>query len=70
MIGISMHSMFPAISRLHELQGLNLLIPIVDQIKYVQSLKENAIDIPSQSAITEGECMVILVCKLRPLVCG
>lgn len=35
-------------------QGLNILIPIIDQIKYVQSLKEKAIDIPSQSAISEG----------------
>jgi len=32
--------------------GLNILIPILDQVKYVQSLKEIAIDIPQQSAIT------------------
>ncbi|KAI1301948.1 Stomatin-like protein 2, mitochondrial [Halotydeus destructor] len=32
--------------------GLNLLIPVLDNIKYVQSLKEIAIDIPKQSAVT------------------
>lgn len=32
--------------------GLNILIPIVDKVKYVQSLKEIAIDVPKQSAIT------------------
>eukprot|EP00794_Sanderia_malayensis_P009598 gene9598-10585_t len=32
--------------------GLNLLIPIIDEIKYVQSLKEIAIEVPQQSAIT------------------
>lgn len=34
--------------------GLNILIPIVDKVKYVQSLKEIAIDVPKQSAITSG----------------
>ncbi|KRZ58087.1 Cactin [Trichinella nativa] len=32
--------------------GLNILVPIIDQIKYIQSLKEIAIEIPQQSAIT------------------
>merc|ERR1719348_1575595 len=32
--------------------GLNLLIPVIDKVKYVQSLKEIAIDIPQQSAIS------------------
>ncbi|XP_026157366.1 stomatin-like protein 2, mitochondrial isoform X1 [Mastacembelus armatus] len=32
--------------------GLNLLIPILDRIRYVQSLKEIVIDIPEQSAVS------------------
>ncbi|XP_044044571.1 stomatin-like protein 2, mitochondrial [Siniperca chuatsi] len=32
--------------------GLNFLIPILDQIRYVQSLKEIVIDIPEQSAVS------------------
>ncbi|ORY53139.1 hypothetical protein BCR33DRAFT_756958 [Rhizoclosmatium globosum] len=33
--------------------GLAILIPFIDRIKYVQSLKENAVEIPTQSAITQ-----------------
>ncbi|ODV94862.1 hypothetical protein PACTADRAFT_50716 [Pachysolen tannophilus NRRL Y-2460] len=32
--------------------GLAILIPILDKIQYVQSLKETAVEVPSQSAIT------------------
>lgn len=32
--------------------GLNILVPIVDRVRYVQSLKEIAIDVPQQGAIT------------------
>ncbi|KAI9313444.1 hypothetical protein BX666DRAFT_1864341 [Dichotomocladium elegans] len=33
--------------------GLNILVPVIDRIKYVKSLKETAIEVPSQSAITQ-----------------
>lgn len=32
--------------------GLNILLPIIDRVRYVQILKELAIDVPEQSAVT------------------
>jgi hypothetical protein len=34
--------------------GLNFLVPFIDRIKYVKSMKETAVEVPSQSAITQG----------------
>lgn len=34
--------------------GLNFLAPIIDSVKYVQSLKEMAIEVPSQKSISSG----------------
>lgn len=45
----------PNASHLSFLQGLNFLIPILDRIRYVQSLKEIVIDVPEQSAVSLGE---------------
>lgn len=35
--------------------GLNFLMPILDSVKYVKTLKEVAVSVPSQSAITQGK---------------
>ena len=43
-------------------QGLNILIPIIDEIKYLQSLKEIAIEVPQQSAITRGDYSFTNLC--------
>ncbi|XP_077257913.1 stomatin like 2 [Temnothorax americanus] len=32
--------------------GLNILLPVIDKVRYVQILKELAIDVPQQSAVT------------------
>jgi regulator of protease activity HflC (stomatin/prohibitin superfamily) len=32
--------------------GLAIMVPFIDRISYVKSLKESAIEIPSQNAIT------------------
>uniref|UniRef100_A0A8C3E4G4 Stomatin-like protein 2, mitochondrial n=1 Tax=Corvus moneduloides TaxID=1196302 RepID=A0A8C3E4G4_CORMO len=39
-------------ARAAEGQGLNFLIPLLDRIRYVQSLKEIVINVPEQSAVT------------------
>lgn len=53
--GINRLNLFAAPNILFKLlQGLNFLIPILDRIRYVQSLKEIVIDVPEQSAVSLG----------------
>lgn len=40
--------------------GLNILIPFIDRVAYQRSLKEQAVDVPSQSAITKDNISLVV----------
>jgi len=40
--------------------GLNFLVPFMDKVAYDRSLKEQAIDIPSQGAITKDNITLVV----------
>ena len=51
-------------------QGLNFLIPLLDWIRYVQSLKEIVINVPEQSAVTLGKEQLLRPALFLPLYPG
>ncbi len=40
--------------------GLNILVPFIDRVAYVRTLKEQAFDVPSQSAITRDNISLVV----------
>lgn len=40
--------------------GLNFLVPFIDKVAYNKSLKEQAVDVPSQSAITKDNISLVV----------
>lgn len=40
--------------------GLNVLVPFIDRVAYVRTLKEQAFDVPSQSAITRDNISLVV----------
>ncbi|WP_120511524.1 SPFH domain-containing protein [Photobacterium salinisoli] len=40
--------------------GLNFIVPMIDRVAYTQTLKEQAYDVPSQSAITKDNISLIV----------
>ncbi|MDH5445669.1 MAG: paraslipin [Gammaproteobacteria bacterium] len=40
--------------------GLNILIPFIDKVAYHRTLKEQAVDVPSQSAITKDNISLVV----------
>ncbi|GAB6261606.1 SPFH domain-containing protein [Photobacterium sp. 53610] len=40
--------------------GLNFLVPLIDRVAYSQTLKEQAYDVPSQSAITKDNISLVV----------
>ncbi len=40
--------------------GLNFLVPFIDKVAYIRTLKEQAVDVPSQSAITRDNIQLVV----------
>ena len=44
---------------------MNVLVPLIDKVKYVHSLKEITVDIPLQIAVTSGKTPFWLRLELK-----